>query len=91
MLLFQHSEFFRSIGIIRNPDYNHPQQAFSYWASEDLLRCYSDGDLFKNRFFKNSCQAAGLDKYKTWMDYNDNDEIGMDFLIFVCCEVDFAE
>ena len=64
-----------------NPDYTYPQQAFSYQVSEDLLRCYSDGDLRRTAFFKNSLHAAIPDKYKTWMDYNDNDEIGMDFLI----------
>lgn len=62
-----------------NPDYSYPQQTFSYQVSEDLLRCYSDGDLRRTAFFKNSLQAAIPDKYKTWMDYNDNDEIGMDF------------
>ena len=46
-----------------NPDYTYPQQAFSYQVSEDLLRCYSDGDLRRTAFFKNSLHAAIPDKY----------------------------
>ena len=41
-----------------NPDYTYPQQAFSYQVSEDLLRCYSDGDLRRTAFFKISLHAA---------------------------------
>ncbi len=64
-----------------NPDYTYPAQALSYQVSEDLLKCYDDGDLRRTSFFKNSLNAAIPDKYKTWTDYNDNDEIGSDFLI----------
>lgn len=56
-------------------------QAFSFQASEDLLECYAAGDLRRTAFFKSSLHAAIPDKYKTWVDYSDTDEVGMDFLI----------
>ena len=56
-------------------------QAFSFQASEDLLECYAAGDLRRTAFFKSSLHAAIPDKYKTWIDYSDTDEVGMDFLI----------
>ena len=56
-------------------------QALSFQASEDLLQCYAAGDLRRTAFFKSSLHAAIPDKYKTWVDYNDTDEVGMDFLI----------
>lgn len=73
-------EFFEC-RVQQNGNWVEQAQALSYQVSEDLLQCYDDGDLRRTAFFKNSLHAAIPDKYKTWADYNDNDEIGADFLI----------
>lgn len=64
-----------------NPDYTYPSQALSFQVSEDLLFSYEEGDLRKTAFFRSSLHATLPDKYKTWTSYNDDDEIGADFLI----------
>ena len=70
-----------NVWVQQNGNWVEQAQALSYQVSEDLLQCYDDGDLRRTAFFKNSLHAAIPDKYKTWADYNDNDEIGADFLI----------
>ena len=67
--------------VLQNGSYVQQNQSLSYQVSEDLLACYADGDLRRTAFFKNSLHAFIPDKYKTWTNYNDEDEIGADFLI----------
>lgn len=64
-----------------NPDYTYPSSALSFQVSRGLLACYDEEDLRKIAFFRSSLHAELPDKYKTWENYNDEDEVGADFLI----------
>lgn len=60
---------------------NYPSQALSFQVSESLLACYDEGDLRRAAFFESALSAAVPNKYKTWINWNDTDKVGQDFLI----------